>query len=144
MTNLKLVSITEPKTEKPRVDEKVSRMYYTAIFSNPANPFSKTVSRTFWQQHNADGTKAAWKGADPVQVRPFVDKLIPGQIVAANVEPYEIDGSTGRIATTFTSVVLDGEIAEQVFKASGKIIVKAANLAIAEQQLIEETPFVTA
>lgn len=138
MTNLKLVSITEPKAEKARVDEKVSRMYYTATFSNPLNPFGKTVSRTFWQQHNADGTQATWKGADPVQVRPFVGKLIPGQIVAANVEPYEIDGSTGRTATTFTSVVLDGEIAEQVFKASGKVIVKAANLAIAEQQLVDE------
>jgi hypothetical protein len=128
MSNLKLNAISPVKTEKEgsaRSDGKVNRQYYVATFSNPANPFGKTVSRTFWQQHSADGTTAEWKGADPVQVRPFLGKLIPGNIVAKTVEDYPIIGLGGeeRYATSYTAVVLDGETVESVFKASGKIIV---------------------
>jgi hypothetical protein len=128
MNQLKLVSISEVKTEKARVDEKVSRQYYTATFSNPANPFGRTVSRTFWQQHNADGTQATWKGANPSEVKQFIGKLIPGRIVSSKVEAYDITDSLGNIreASTYTAVVLDGETPEAVFKASGKVIVEAA------------------
>lgn len=145
MSNLKLNAISPVKTEKEgsvRTDGKINRQYYTATFSNPANPFGKTVSRTFWQQHSADGTTAEWKGGDPVQVRAFLGKLIPGSIVAKTVEPYEIIGLGGevRYATTYTAVVLDGETVESVFKAQGKVIVTEA---IAEM-VTEEEPFVTA
>lgn len=139
MNTVKLNVISEVKTEKERSDAKVSRKYYTATFSNPANPFGKTISRTFWQQHNADGTKAEWKGADPVQVRAFIGKTIPGNIVAANVEPYDIIGLSGeaRTATTYTTVVLDGELAETVFKSSGKVMLQAAPMTIGAQPVAE-------
>lgn len=129
MSTLKLVSISEVKTEKPRIDEKVSREYYTAEFNNPANPFGKSVKRTFWQQHNADGTIAEWRGANPKDVAKFIGKEIPGRIVAGTVEPYAIvNPLTGeeREATTYTAVVLNGETPEAVFKASGKILLVAA------------------
>lgn len=143
MNTVKLNAISEVKTEKERSDAKVSRMYYTATFSNPANPFGKTVSRTFWQQHNADGSDASWKGGDPVQVRAFVGKTIPGSIVAANVEPYDIIGLGGevRTATTYTTVVLDGELPESVFKSSGKTMLQAAAMTIAEKQEAENIAF---
>jgi hypothetical protein len=147
MNTVKLVSISTPKLEKdgqPRADGKANRLYYTATFSNPANPFNKTVSRTFWQQHNSDGTIAEWKGADPKDVRLFIGKEIPGKIVAANVKEYDVvDKLTGdtRTASTFTTVVLDGELAETVFKASGREIVKAAAMTVVEQQEAENPAF---
>src|SRR5688572_3434199 len=130
MSTLKLISISDVKTEKVRIDNKVSRQYYTAKFQNPANPFAKAVSRTFWQQHNADGTKAVWNGADPTVTKSFINKEIPASIVSRTVEPYEIEGADGtpREATTYTAVVMDGETPEAVFKANGKTIVEAANV----------------
>lgn len=127
MSHLKLISISPVKTEKARKDEKVSRQYYTAAFTNPANPFGKVVSRTFWQQHNADGTEATWKTGNPALVKDFVGKLIPGSIVSSKVEEYDITDSLGntRAASTYTAVVLEGETAQSVFKASGKVMVEA-------------------
>lgn len=130
MSHLKLVQISEVKTEKERVDGKVSRQYYTASFSNPSNPFLKTVSRVFWQQHNADGTSAEWRGANPSETRAMLGKLIPGQIVAAQVEAYDITGSDGAIreANSYTTVVFEGENPVAVFKAAGKNLLQAAEV----------------
>jgi hypothetical protein len=130
MSHLKLVSISEVKTEKERVDGKVSRQYYSAMFSNPSNPFSRTVSRVFWQQHNNDGTSAEWRGANPAEVRLFIGKLIPGQIVSSQVEAYDITGSDGAIreANSYTTVVFEGENPVAVFKAAGKVMLQAAEI----------------
>lgn len=129
MSTLKLVAVSESKTEKVRTDGKVSREYYTAEFNNPANPFGKSVRRTFWQQHNNDGTVAEWRGANPKDVSRFIGKEIPGRIVSGTTEAYEIISYGGEVreATTYTAVVLDGETPEAVFKASGKILLVAAN-----------------
>ena len=137
MNNLQLVSISPVKTEKSRIDNKVSRQYYTASFANPANPFGKVVSRTFWQQHNADGTEATWKTANPELVKTFVGKLIPGQIVSSVVEEYDITDSLGNIraASTYTAVVLEGENAQSVFKAAGKIMVEAVDSVAAASEV---------
>lgn len=129
MSHLKLISISPVKTETAnRKDGKVSRQYYTAKFANPNNPFGAAKSRTFWQQHNADGTEATWKAADPALVKDFVGKLIPGSIVSSKVEEYDIvNENTGEVrkASTYTAVVLEGETAQSVFKASGKVMVEA-------------------
>ena len=131
MNNLLLVSVAPVKTETSnRKDGKVSRQYYVASFANPANPFGKTVSRTFWQQHNADGTEATWKTANPELVKTFIGKLIPGQIVSSKVEEYDIvNQGTGEIrtASTYTAVVLEGETAQSVFKAAGKVMVETVD-----------------
>jgi len=126
MNTVKLSSVTEVKQEKVRADQKVSRSYFTATFTNPSNPFAKAVSRVFWQQHNADGTKAEWKGADPKDVKAFIGKEIPGYVAARQVESYDIVGFDGTVrqATAYTTVVLDGEVESSVFKQSGKTIVE--------------------
>lgn len=128
MSTLKLNKISEIKTEKERTDGKVSRQYYTATFSNPSNPFSKTVSRVFWQQHNVEGTEATWKAGDPKEVKQFIGKTIPGQIVSSKVEAYDITDTLGttREANTYTAVVLEGELPETVFKAAGKVLLETA------------------
>jgi hypothetical protein len=138
MSHLQLVSISEVKTEKSRIDNKVSRQYYTATFANPANPFGKTVSRTFWQQHNIEGTEATWKTANPSLVKSFIGKLIPGTIVSSKVEEYDIvNQGTGevRTASTYTAVVLEGETAYSVFKAAGKIMVETVDSVAAVNEI---------
>lgn len=138
MSHLQLVSISEVKTEKSRIDNKVSRQYYTATFANPANPFGKTVSRTFWQQHNIEGTEATWKTANPSLVKTFIGKLVPGTIVSSKVEEYDIvNQGTGevRTASTYTAVVLEGETAYSVFKAAGKIIVETVDSVAAASEV---------
>ena len=130
MSHLKLVSISEVKTENRVKDDKVNRQYYTATFSNPSNPFAKTSTRTFFQQHNNDGTSAEWRGANPSEVRAFIGKLIPGQIVCCQVKPYDIVGSDGAIreANSYTTVVLEGENVASVFKSLGKTVLEAAEV----------------
>jgi hypothetical protein len=138
MNTVKLSSISDVRTEKVRTDGKVSREYFTATFTNPANPFAKGVSRVFWQQHNADGTNAEWKGANPRDVKQFIGKEIPGYIAARQVEAYDITGVDGSVreANTYTTVVLDGEVEASVFKASGKTVLEAApSMAVSTQEV---------
>ena len=127
---LKLVSISEVKTEKVRTDGKASRQYYSAVFSDPNNPFAKTVQRNFFQQHNADGTEGIWKGGNPSEVKQFIGKTIPGEIVSETVEAYQIDG---RSVGTYSTVVLSGENKATVFKSCGHVIAIAQTSVVAEK-----------
>lgn len=113
---VKLVAISEPKTEKSREDGKVSRKYYTAKFADPLNPFAKQVSRNFWQNHDSEGKTAIWNGADPAAVKQFIGKTIPGHIATREVERYEIDQ---RPVDTYTTVILGEELESAVFKSLG-------------------------
>jgi len=100
---------------------------------------SKT--RRFWQQLNGAG-EPVWKGANPDQVKSFLNKQIPGEIVTLEVEPYEIDLENGetRTVNTFTAVVMGGELPSAVFKSLGRTVVsKAAEAAeIVEGQPAED------
>lgn len=121
MKTVKLVSISEVKTEKQRIDGKVSRKYYTAYFADAQNPFAKQVQRNIFQSHSTDGIVATWKSGDPALVKSFVGKEIPGEFVNSVVEPYKIDG---REVNSFTTVVLAGENVKTIFKQSGHTIVE--------------------
>ena len=120
--SLTLVSISEVKTEKERVDNKKSREYYTAEFRDINNPFAPTVKRNFFQAHDESGQVTMWKGADPKSVASFIGKQIPGQIVKATVLPYKIGDRT---VDSYTTAVLAHETAERVFKAAGHEVVDA-------------------
>jgi hypothetical protein len=120
MKKLVLLAISAILTEKERTDSKVSRSYYTAEFQDPSNPFAPTVKRTIFQQHNADGTAASWRGGNPDIIKKFIGKEIPGEIVSKQVPEYDITiGSESRKASKYTTVVFAHETVEQVFKASG-------------------------
>lgn len=134
MKTVKLESLSEVKTAKD------NRQYYTAEFSNPANPFGRTVSRNFWQQKNAAG-EPVWRGADPAKVKAFVGKTIPGSICAEKVEEYtiEITGQEPRPASTYTTVVLDGELKAAVFANLGHKLAEEATVeapAVAEEEAV--------
>lgn len=121
MSTLKLLSVSEVKTEKSRKDGKKSRQYYTAMFQELGNPFAPAVQRNFFQAHNADGTECIWKGANPSDVASFVGKAVPGSIVSRQVPDYEISQADGtsRTVNRYTTVVLGHETVESVFRAQG-------------------------
>lgn len=110
---------------------KDGRAYYSAEFSNPLNPFAKTVKRNFWQQFqtDAEGNKTPiWRGADPATVKPFVGKTIPGFFANEKVEQYNISipGQEDRTANTYPTVVLDGENMASVYKSVGHPLAEEA------------------
>lgn len=111
-----LLAMSEILTEKVRKDNKVSRQYYTAEFQDQENPFAPTAKRTIFQAHSADGTTSFWKGGDPSQIKKFLQKPVPAEIVSRQVAPYQIGENT---ATKYTTVVFGHETVESVFKSAG-------------------------
>ncbi len=130
MKTVKLVSISEVKTEKTRTDGKVSRKYYTAYFMDALNPFAKQQQRNMFQDHNTDGKLAIWKSGDPLIVGKFVGKEIPGQIINCNVVKYKIDG---RDVNSFTTVLLDGEKLTAVLKQAGHVLAEEEKSIVKEE-----------
>lgn len=127
MKTVKLISISEVKTEKSRTDGKVSRKYYTAYFSDASNPFAPKRQRNFFQDHNADGTVATWKSGDPAVVSQYVGKEIPGEFINATVTPYELNG---KMVNSYTAIVLSGEKLSNILKAQGHSLAEAAPVAV--------------
>lgn len=123
MKTVKLISISEVKTEKSRTDGKVSRKYYTAYFSDASNPFAPKRQRNFFQDHNADGTVATWKSGDPAVVSQYVGKDIPGEFINATVTPYELNG---KMVNSYTAIVLSGEKLSNILKAQGHSLAETA------------------
>jgi len=116
MSKLNIVRISDLKTEKSRSDNKVSRQYYTLYVADAANPFTGTGQRTIFQNHSQDGKTAFWKGADFNQAKALVGTQIEGDVTRLEVEPYDING---RMASSFTCVVLKGESAEAIASQAG-------------------------
>ncbi len=121
MKTVKLVSISDVKTEKVRTDGKPSRKYYTAYFADAMNPFAKQIQRNFFQDHVGEAGKevATWKSADPALVKSFIGKEIPGQFINCNVETYKIGE---RDVNSFTTVLLDGEKLTSVLKQANHVL----------------------
>jgi len=115
---VKLVSISEIKTENRKADSKPARKFYTAYFMDSVNPFAKQQQRNFFQDHvGKQGEETCvWKSGDPSIVGKFVGKEIPGQIIKCNVKTYQIDG---RDVNTFTTVLLESDSLTSVLKQSG-------------------------
>lgn len=130
---IRLTQLGEVKTAKD------GRAYYAATFQDPANPFAKTVTRNFWQQKNSAG-EPVWRGADPAQVKPFLNKTIPGQIATRVVEPYAITGSDNveRTATTYTTIVFGNELESQVFKSLNHPLIEAVVTNVAPVEAVQE------
>lgn len=131
---LVLLAISAISTEKERKDGKVSRQFYIAEFQDPNNPFSETRKRTIFQQHNADGTKASWRAGNPDQVKKFLGKEIPGEIVSENVPEYDIViNGESRKANKYTTVVFSHETVESVFKAAGHALDAKSTTVVASE-----------
>jgi hypothetical protein len=120
---LRVESVSEVKKEKSRTDGKVSREFYTAMYSDAENPFIKWRTRNFFQQHSPDGTEVYWRGANPVNARAMIGKTIHGEILKVPVDMYKIVDANGqeREVDNFTIVIFDGESIEEVVKSYGHL-----------------------
>jgi len=125
MKHLKLIAKSETKVAKD------GREYYTAEFSDPANPFLPSRTRTFSQSLDTD-KNPVWKGANPAVVQGFIGKNIPAYIKTFDVSEYAIEGSD-RMATTYTCVILEGESEARVLRQMGKSLA-SSNVAIEAEE----------
>lgn len=116
MSKLKLVSVSELKTEKREKDKKANRSYFSAKFVDIDNPFvGKTVN--IFQIHKDDGKTTDWSGIDYHMAKSMVGQIVEGELVKANVEPYQIGENT---FNTTTVVVLKGQSLAEVVRQQGK------------------------
>lgn len=116
MSKLKLVAVSELKTEKREKDEKANRSYFSAKFVDIDNPFvGKTVN--IFQIHKDDGKTTDWSGIDYHMAKSMVGQIVEGELVKANVEPYQIGENT---FNTTTVVVLKGQSLADVVRQQGK------------------------
>ena len=116
MSKLKLVSVSELKTEKREKDKKANRSYFSAKFVDIDNPFvGKTVN--IFQIHKDDGKTTDWSGIDYHTAKSMVGQIVEGELVKANVEPYQIGENT---FNTTTVVVLKGQSLADVVRQQGK------------------------
>jgi len=133
MKTLKLISVTEIKSEKERKDGKVSREYFTAEFVDSSNPFAiKTVKRNFFQLHNADGSEATWGALNYSAIKSMVGKTFAGEVVNEPVAAYQIDG---REVTSYTTVLLPGENKATIFKQLGHPLAQAEAVQVANEDM---------
>ena len=91
------------------------RGYYLVEFKDPSNPFGQVRTRVIAQQFDSTGNPI-WKAGAPDVIKNYVGKLIPGDIVTNDVEPYQIGDRT---LTTYTCVILKGENVATAFKRQG-------------------------
>lgn len=116
MSKLKLVAVSELKTEKRAKDQKANRSYFSAKFVDIDNPFvGKTVN--IFQIHKDDGKTTDWSGIDYHMAKSMVGQIVEGELVKANVEPYQIGENT---FNTTTVVVLKGQSLADVVRQQGK------------------------
>jgi hypothetical protein len=119
---LKVHSVSTVKTEKSRKDGKKSREYVTVNVAD-SNPFSRFGTKLFpvniFQSTTRKGENT-WGAVNPLALKAFEGKEIPGDIQTIEVEPYSIgEGEQARIATHYSCAVLAGYTAEQIAKNNG-------------------------
>ena len=115
MNKLKLISMTDVQSAKD------SREFYGVEFQSIDNPFAPTCKRNFWQ-----ASVGVWKGANPDVIKPMLGKTIDGYIVTKQVVPYMIGDKE---VSTYTAVILAGELESKVFKALGHELADTATVA---------------
>ena len=95
------------------------RGYYLTEFKDPTNPFGQVRTRVIAQQFDSTGNPI-WKAGAPNVIKNYVGKLIAGDIVTKDVEPYQIGDRT---LTSYTCVILKGENVATAFKRQGHPLV---------------------
>ena len=91
------------------------RGYYLVEFKDPTNPFGQVRTRVIAQQFDSVGNPV-WKAGAPDIIKQYKGKLIAGDIVTNDVEPYQIGDRT---LTRYTCVILKGENVATAFKRQG-------------------------
>jgi len=126
MSKLNLIRVSDLKTEKVRKDDKVSRQYFTIYVVDAANPFTSGAQRNIYQNHSADGKTAFWKTIDFKGAKALVGQSLEGEVSRLEVKPYDIDG---RMASSYTCLILKGEDPATIARQSGHEMVFSAPVA---------------
>ena len=95
------------------------RGYYLTEFKDPTNPFGQVRTRVISQQFDSTGNPI-WKAGAPNIIKQYVGKVIAGDIVTMDVEPYQIGDRT---LTRYTCVILKGENVATAFNRQGHPLV---------------------
>lgn len=129
---LKVIAVSDLKTEKTRKDGKVSRKFYTLSLGDANDPFKKKRIKNIFENHVGDGkTEARFSSANQAEAKALIGKTIPGSIQIVEVEPYQVDGSD-RMATKFAAVIIGDETLANVLKSAGRVL-KGAEAQVAEE-----------
>lgn len=148
-SNLKVIAMSEVRTEKERKDGRPSRQFYVATFQDSSNPFSKPAKRTIWQAYNQNTGKNEWLIGSPEAVKALMrsGQSIPASIVTKSVEAYIIPGADGmqNEVKTYTTVVFAHENENTVFKQAGHPIEGTETMASAviEEEEITKVEVIT-
>ena len=144
-----LIQLTEIS---PVSTAKDGRNYYTAkavnVVGGVVSPFSKVGSRTIFQQFtqksdpalDRNDTEPRWIFGDPNQVKAFVGfgkPFLPGKVTTETVEAYDINGNQ---ATSYTTIVFDGEIKTTVFKNMGHPLAVDAVATVVATSVLQPSP----
>jgi hypothetical protein len=126
LVNVKLSQNPDAKVENfaDGIDGKINvgedgRQYYIAEFEDPENFLAPTRTKVLSQSSSPSGENQ-WRVPNPKKLRTFMGKEVPAAIITRFVEPYVVGERT---VDTYTTIVLRGEIIEQVFQRAGHIIV---------------------
>lgn len=122
MSKLNVMNVSDLRTENRKKDNKVNLQYFFITVADEGNPFTGHQVK-ITQRHSADGKTASWSGVDYNQAKALIGKQIEGEIVRAEVAPYQIEDRT---ATHFTCVVLKGQNLDSVLKQNGKKLSSSA------------------
>ena len=128
MSKLKLVAVSELKTEKREKDKKATRSYFSAKFVDIDNPFVGNTVYIF-QIHKDDGKTTDWSGIDYATAKSMIGQIVEGELVKANVKPYQIGENT---FSTTTVVVLKGQSLAEVVRQQGKVLVESSQPMVKE------------
>lgn len=124
MSKLIITKVGDLKQEKVRSDDKAQRSFYTLYARDKENMLTGVIQRNFFQDQSPDGKLAFWgKDLDYSTAKSLVGTEVSGEIVRLEVEPYDING---RMATSFTCLVLKGEDAATIARKNGHIVSKSA------------------
>lgn len=93
------------------------RQFYLIEFTDPMNPFQKSIVYTAAQNSGGPGGQAQWRIADPETIGHLKGQMVPGAIITKQVPAYEIQRSDGSTytANTATVVVLGNESIRAAF-----------------------------
>lgn len=124
---LKIVAIGEERVAKD------GRKFYSLEVQDVANAFAPSKTRNMWQQFDSQG-EPVWRIPTQEAAAKMIGKTIPGEIVSAIVEPYDITNETtgeSRTVNTYSTFIFGHETKEQVFKAFNHPIAGTAPKAVA-------------
>lgn len=101
-------------------------LYCGVTLEDRSNPMKYVLRHVNYRQQKNSVGEWVWKGATPKNFAAMQGSKIKGQVFTEQVEPYDVNG---REVSSYTTIVLQGENKETVFRNAGH--------PITSQQIVE-------